>query len=196
YFATCLQLGDLWISLWNKMFFTEQMLASLRSSNFPQNFVKSEGHVPDGLTILQHDQKEILIGYEVDLNLKDLMKYNETRNYYYFLKKQLGAVFWLVRNTWMANRIIKELNSSDDMEFGIFCFIMLDDFQKNLWEAEIIFGKFKGHTLRKAHEKLMQSLGKTDATLGQKSMQPTFFSKYKSPQKSITSSFGGLLEKR
>lgn len=188
YLATCLQLGDLWISSWDKVFFTEQMLASLRPSNFPKDFVKDDGHVPDGITILRHDLKEIGIGYEVDLNLKDLDRYRRTFEYYDRLEN-IAVVFWLVRNDWIAGRIVKVLaeNVYDRSERGRFAFVRLEDFQKNIWEAKVLNGIYQGQSICKVHENLMQSLGKQGATIGQKQNREIFFSRFKSPQKSITS---------
>ncbi len=188
YFATCLQLGDLWTSSWDKVFFTEQMLASLRKSNFPKDFVSDDGHVPDGITMLRCDLKEIGIGYEVDLNLKDLDRYRKTFDYYDRLEN-VAVVFWLVRNDWIAGRIGKVLNENTygRQERGRFAFISLEDFQKNLWGAKVLNGIYQGQSIRKVHENLMQSLGKTAASVGQKSLREIFFSSFKSPQKSNTS---------
>ncbi|MBL7545332.1 MAG: hypothetical protein JNL11_16050 [Bdellovibrionaceae bacterium] len=86
YFATCLQLGDLWLSNCSKVFFTEQMLASLRSNNFPKGYANPEGHMPDGITQLRNGLKAISVGYEVDLNLKENDRYIETIRYYEALK--------------------------------------------------------------------------------------------------------------
>ena len=187
YFATCLQLGDLWTSNWPKTFFTEQMLASLRKSNFPKYFTSDEGHVPDGITMLKHELKETYIGYEVDLNLKDLERYGQTHNYYGLLDNKVCAVFWLVRNDWIAGRIQASMDERPYLPKIRISFILLDDFKKDIWSAKVYRGKYVGHTIRKIHENIMQSLGKPSAMLGQKSMSDIFFSKYKSPQKSITS---------
>jgi hypothetical protein len=193
YFATCLQLGDLWTSSWDKVFFTEQMLASLKKGNFPKDFANDDGHVPDGITILRHGLKEIGIGYEVDLNLKDIERYKQTFTYYQTLKN-VAVVFWLVRNDWIAERIQKLMNEDHFGEKIQFSFIKLEDFKKDLWLAKVYKGKFAGITIRKIHENLMQSLGKDSAALSQKPMRDIFFSKYKSPQKSITSEKEGLDE--
>lgn len=188
YLATCLQLGNLWTSSWEKVFFTEQMLASLRASNFPKNMVKDEGHVPDGITILRHGLKEIGIGYEVDLNLKDPDRYRKTFEYYEDLEN-VPVVFWLVRNDWIARKITELLK---DNPFGRrhkvqFLFIRLDDFKKDLWAAKILSGIYAGQSICKVHENLMQSIGKTAASLVQRPMQEIFFSRFKSPQKSTIS---------
>lgn len=194
YFATCLQLGDLWTSSWDKVFFTEQMLASLRKSNFPKDFANDDGHVPDGITMLRHGLKEICIGYEVDLNLKDGDRYKQTHIYYQTLKN-VAVVFWLVRNDWIAERIQKLMD--ENYIYGErfqFSFVRLDEFKKDLWSAKVFKGKFTGISIRKIHENLMQSLGKEAASLSQKLMGDIFFSKYKSPQKSITSAKAGADE--
>lgn len=188
YLATCLQLGDLWTSSWDKVYFTEQMLASLRPSNFPKNYVNDDGHVPDGITMLQHGLKDLAIGYEVDLNLKDVDRYKKTFDYYDRLEN-VAVVFWLVRNDWILNRLVQMLkeNTYGRRDRGFFAFIKLDDFQKNLWDSKVLSGIYQGQTICKVHENLMQSLGKQGASLSQKPNREIFFSKFKSPQKSTTS---------
>jgi len=195
YLGTCLQLGDLWTSSWEKMFFTEQMLASLRPSNFPKNFVKDEGHVPDGISILSHGKNEAVIGYEVDLNVKDIGRYEQTYYYYYDIKP--AVVFWLVRNDSVFAKIATAVapKSFERNAESIYSFVKLEDFKRDIWEAKVLNGKYQGQSIRKVHENIMQSLGKENANLGQKPMQEVFFSKFKSPQKSITSKKVGLDEK-
>lgn len=138
YFAICLQLGELWQSPWDKVFLTEQMLSSLKRSNFPKDYVKDNGHVPDGITTLSCCSKQITFGIEVDLNLKDRDRYQATFAYYEYLI-DIRYVFWLVRNDWMLEKILqmhKEISFNQDDSF--FLFIRLDDFKKDFWEAKII----------------------------------------------------------
>lgn len=184
YFATCLQLGDLWLSDYSKVFFTEQMLASLRSNNFPKNYANGEGHVPDGITRLQNGLKYLSVGYEVDLNLKESDRYVETIQYYEALD-DVTNVIWLVRNDWIAERILKVINAhSSNYKPKQYSFIRLDDFKSQVWEAKVFSGANVGLSIRKIHTNLMQSLGKTDATAMQNNLKEIFFSEYKSPQKS------------
>jgi hypothetical protein len=189
YLGSCLQLGDLWQFPCEKIFFTEQMLASLAPSNFPKGFKNHEGHVPDGITILRAPLKEAIIGYEVDLNLKDTQRYESTFEYYYNVKPTL--LFWLVRNTWMADKILEVgkvryggLLYGDDLLSKI-CFVLVDEFKEKIWEAQVLNGKYKGVSLRKLHANLLQNLGKDTANFGQKSLKEIFFPKFKSPQKSV-----------
>ena len=184
YFATCLQLGDLWLSSCSKVFFTEQMLASLRSNNFPKNYANGEGHVPDGLTHLSHGLKSIAVGYEVDLNLKENDRYMDTIRYYEALE-DVAVVIWLVRNDWIAERISKIISEhSNPFRPKQFSFVRLDDFKNHAWQATVIRGANNGISIRKIHTNLMQSLGKTDAISVQNNLKEIFFSEHKSPQKS------------
>lgn len=184
YFATCLQLGDLWLSDIHKVFFTEQMLTSLRPNNFPKNYANGEGHVPDGITRLQNGLKTISVGYEVDLNLKESERYEETIRYYEALE-EITHVIWLVRNDWIAERILKIISTySSHYRPKSYSFIRLDDFKNHVWEAKVFCGANIGFSIRKIHTNLMQSLGKTDAILEQNNLKEIFFSEYKSPQKS------------
>tara|TARA_B110001454_G_scaffold219198_1_gene251694 strand:- start:277264 stop:278202 length:939 start_codon:yes stop_codon:yes gene_type:complete len=188
YFATCLQLGDLWLSDCQKVFFTEQMLASLRSNNFPSNYASGEGHLPDGITRLQNGLKSVAVGYEVDLNLKEEDRYIETIRYYENIE-DISIVIWLVRNDWIAERISKVI-AADGSRYKPkqFSFIRLDDFKNQVWDAKVFRGANVGLSVRKIHTNLMQSLGKTDANIVQNNLKDIFFSDYKSPQKS--SSYG------
>lgn len=127
YLATCLQLGDLWLSSCSKVFFTEQMLASLRSNNFPAKYVNVSGHVPDGITRLQNGLKSIAVGYEVDLNLKESERYWDTIKYYEELR-DVAVVIWLVRNDWIAERISKII--SERTQCRITGFIFSEDGNK------------------------------------------------------------------
>ena len=140
-------MGDLWQFNCEKMFFTEQMLASLAPSNFPKGFKNDEGHLPDGVTILRSQLKEATVGYEVDLNLKDVESYESTFNYYHEIKPQL--VFWLVQNLWMAERIFRvgeSIHRSQHDGPSILpnvCFVLVDDFKEKIWEAAVINGKHR-----------------------------------------------------
>lgn len=185
YFATCLQLGDLWLSSCSKVFFTEQMLASLRSNNFPAKYVNGSGHVPDGITRLQNGLKSIAVGYEVDLNLKESERYWDTIKYYEELR-DVAVVIWLVRNDWIAERISKIISErASEFRAKSYSFIRLDDFKNHAWDAQVFNGANTGLSIRKVHTNLMQILGKTDAITGQNNLKEIFFSEYKSPQKSI-----------
>jgi len=188
YLATCLQLGDLWQFPCDKLFFTEQMLGSLAPSNFPKGFKNNEGHLPDGITLIRSPLRDVYLGYEVDLNLKDLQRYKET--FIYWENVQPTLIIWLVRNTWMADKIMglgKEsrhnLRNGTDILSRV-CFILLDDFKEKIWESQVLNGKYKGMTIRKLTANLLQSLSKETANFGQKSLKEIFFPKYKSPQKS------------
>lgn len=186
YFATCLQLGDLWLSNYSKVFFTEQMLASLRANNFPKGYANPEGHLPDGITHLRNGLKSIAVGYEVDLNLKENDRYLDTIRYYEDLP-DVSVVIWLVRNDWIAERILKIIYSSSyDNRKKQYCFVRLDDFKNQIWDAKVFTGSNAGINILKIHTNLMQTLGKTDATFGQNNLKEIFFSEYKSPQKSKT----------
>ncbi len=188
YLGTCLQLGDLWQLNVEKNFLTEQMLTSLAPSNFPKGFRPEDGgHIPDGLTILPGNINQAVIGYEVDLNLKDPSRYRRTAHYY---KYDVGAslVVWLVKNMWIANKIIEQLaeySHGGDVNpvLARFAFILVDDFKQRVWGAEVVIGPLKGQSIRKMHANLLQNLGKDNSKIGQKEMRDIFFPKFRSPQK-------------
>ena len=165
YLGTCLQLGDLWQMNVEKRFLTEQMLASLAPSNFPKGFRNPQSsHIPDGITILPGAVKEAVVGYEVDLNLKNEERYRSTANYYHYDAK-IHLVVWLVKNPWIANRIVDQLVAihyriERDEILKKFAFVLVDDFKKRIWDAEIFLGPMKGVSVYKLHANLLQTLGK------------------------------------
>lgn len=187
YLGTCLQLGDFWKSGLDVDFFTEQQLSSLSKWNFPQAVFAKDGHVPDGITYVRGALSTAIIGYEVDLNLKDEERYLRTISYY---KEGLGPhlVVWLVRNSWISERINSLIQrhgvatSDFDLRKRV-VFVLLDDFKKNVWGASGINATFQGVTLRKLHENLVQKVSKKAENLGQKHLQDIFFPKFLSPQK-------------
>ena len=191
YLATCLQLGSLWQSNVEAQFFTEQVLSSLASWNFPAALKAMDGHIPDGVTMIRGNLHTVTIGYEVDLNLKPEERYERTADYYRDgLKPNL--VVWLVKNLWIAEKIFWILKRKDYARDGValskqHVFILLEDFKSSAWNAKVIGGALKGETVGKLHANLIQTAGKTNAKLSQKEMTEIFFPKFKSPQKSIAS---------
>lgn len=193
YLATCLQLGEIWHEPLEKTFFTEQMLTSIAPSNFPKNLRTVTEHIPDGVTLLPGGLKNVIIGYEVDLNLKDEDRYRHTFNYYRRSAADAHLVIWLVKSPWIAGRIqevcVQNVLGNDKGEFlNRFAFVLVDDFKERIWGAEVFMGPMKGESIRKLHANLLQSLGKTAAKMGQKPMREIFFPKFKSPQKTATCS--------
>lgn len=82
----------------------------------------------------------------MDLNLKDLERYENTFECYSEINPTL--VFWLVRNNWMADKIIEVANTrlSYDRKENLLpkiCFMLVDDFKERVWEARILNGKYK-----------------------------------------------------
>jgi len=107
FFATCLQLGDLWLSSIEKQFLSEQVLASLHPTNFPPLIRNAKGHVPDGITLLGRGMKPLIVGYEVDLNLKEEARYGDAARYLEDIDVHL--VIWLVRNAWIRIESLSSL---------------------------------------------------------------------------------------
>lgn len=192
FLATCLQLGDYWLSSLGIRYITEQELSSLALSNFPKNVRPDRrsydpSHIPDGLTIFPGGLNDVVVGYEVDLNLKYEDRYISTWRYYE--KAEALVVIWLVKNMWIASRIREACKGfcEDHREVDEkLCFVLLDDFKSKVWEASVVSGKFKNLTLQKLHAKILQSVGKQPPKTPQNQMKDMFFPKYKSPQKLST----------
>lgn len=190
FLATCLQLGDYWQSDVDCVHFTEQMLASLSPSNFPKGIRDTTKHIPDGVTVFRGGKTDLVVGYEVDLNLKDEEKYSQTYSYYDQHGMNTAMIVWLVRNKWIADKISLVLQEHFNREYTpkgrVFAFVLLDDFKQNLWEAKAINPSVKGISLSKLHANLLQKVGKEPPKLVQKSFVPIFFPRHKSPQKLIS----------
>ncbi len=192
YLATCLQLGEFWQSGIPVRFYTEQMLASLAPKNFPSG-VKSTsggGHIPDGITVVPGEIDDTIIGYEVDLNLKEESRYRATWHYHNWAAKS-DLVVWLVRNEWMAKRILGEcVETHIEHQVKEFlskvAFVLTADFKQRVWGAEVFMGAMKGSSLRKLHANVIQKSGKLTPKAPQKDLKEIFFPKYRSPQKSVT----------
>ncbi len=187
YLGTCLQIGPQGFGQSEgRIYFTEQMLASLTSANFPRSFRRVEGHIPDGMTQYRNGVRDALVAYEVDINLKDEERYKKTLAYYSDGPSP-GLIIWLVKNEWMKERICQAMRSEDYTDrsrelLAKTAFVLQSDFIEKVWEAPAI-GAFAGASLRKLHENLWQSLGKKAEKSLQNSRQAVFFPKFKSPQK-------------
>lgn len=173
FLATCLQLGSYWQSGIECQYLTEQMLSSLNPSNFPKGIRESEEHIPDGITLFHCGARDVVVGYEVDLNLKDEDRYVSTYQYYSRHRADAVLVVWLVKNKWIGDKIMAIINERKGHEFTqnhqAIAFILLDEFKKNLWEAEAINSSVKGMSISKLHANLLQSMGKSAPNIGQKS---------------------------
>lgn len=188
YLATCLQIGPQGFGYnLERQYFTEQMLSSLNAANFPRSFRRVESHIPDGMTVYRAGVKEGIVGYEVDLNLKDAERYQNTFEYY---MDGVGAhlVIWLVRNGWIAEKIVSAIREKGrthehDEFLSRVAFVGLDDFKTRVWDAQCFMGKLKGLSIRKLHANLWQSMGKIPEKYRQNSGPEMFFLKHKSPQK-------------
>jgi hypothetical protein len=189
FLGTCLQLGDVWQTKTELRHFTEQMLTSLAPSSLPKGFRHPDSeHIPDGLTLFSGAIHNVIVGYEVDLNLKAKERYDSTAQYY-LSKVRANVVIWLVRNEWIAKQIVEifleqyEFRNKRENILRQFAFVLVDDFKNRTWGAEVIMGPLKGESIRKLHANLLQTLGNDTTKLGQKEMRDIFFPKFRSPQK-------------
>lgn len=185
YLGTTFQLGDL---LGSKNIpvelFSEQELASLPRTVFPFSMQHSS-HIPDGMTVFGSGKEKLIIGYEVDLNLKDKERY-KTSGFDHTISLKTNIVFWLCRNLWIAkqiSRIMQEVANDCRYDKTHHAFVLMDDFISYGWLAPIRLGFEEGSTVRKVHEKCIQKHIKTDANLGQKNNLLFYFPKHRSPQK-------------
>jgi len=201
YLATCLQLGDFLHNTDNNVHLvSEQKMQTALDDELPDGFTRLmstrdelySGHIPDGLTAIYSNNNRIVIGYEVELNLKPADRYNSMQKYWFGYRHnkfyEPDIIFFLVRNGWIAKKI---LNYCCEKEHGSknksdkFAFIDLNDFTKLGWDAPIRQGLHVGLTVRKVHENYLQIAGKDAAKITKKVDSSIYFPKYRSPQKSI-----------
>lgn len=182
YLATCLQLGDFWLSRVEKTFYTEQMLSSLGEQNFPECMQRSSSHVPDGMTVLGFGEENLVIGYEVDLNLKPNNRYIDTA-YYHWQAVRTHILVWLVRDQRLQEQICAALEKDKRELLQITAFVLLDDFRRDVWGAKIAKGYMQGESLRKLHANELQKVSKGPANIQQFNMRGIFFGKHLSPQR-------------
>ncbi len=209
YLSTALQLGGVYkVKDPGLVLFSEQEIQTLPARLLPKKIYHNKdhsagsysvGHIPDGISVLKEKSTEIIIGYEVEINLKPANRYHAMRYYYgrsFDLYSKASSeeikvdhVIILAKNLHIAQRIHFELTKLDpsvshDRQIEKLSFVLVDDFIKQGWDASIIMGDCKDLSLKKLHSIYWQQLGKTTAISRQESDWSVFFPTRQSPKKS------------
>ena len=152
YWATAVQLGDLIFGIPSGIkFFTEQEFHCTDDSNLPEWVPKSRSHVPDGFTSVQGSGGSRVIAFEVDLNIKEMLRYDKAGFYFDAGLSKFDVVLWVCGNSWILNRIKERLQGLKLRNIDIHQFMLTSDFRKDGWEAKIVHGSLAGQTIREIH---------------------------------------------
>ncbi len=199
YLATALQLSCLLKKTdANIKVFSEQELQTLPKKALPENLqieLSSSNtfgnfcHFPDDVTSFVSGDRELNIGYEVEINLKPEERYKKMNLFYTSIIFDCVKVEWVViltRAPWIAKKIHGSLSNDDGNRryFPKISYVLIDEFIKLGSDSEIFAGDFKSQSLRKVHENLWQTLGNSVEKMGKVSDWDIFFPKRKSPMKS------------
>lgn len=120
--------------------FTEQQLRRVAPDNWPDWLPHSQEHRPDGYSMYFVGTKQVVVAFEVELNVKAHARY-DTVVEFYDNKKNISFVFWLVESKSDLASIKKAFQSFGVRDWSKHHFIYLDDFRKNGWDAKFVEGK-------------------------------------------------------
>ncbi len=88
---------------------TEQELQCTDDSLLPPWVPKSRSHIPDGLTQIKSGKDSAVIAFEVELNLKPMLRYDKAGYYFDAGLSKFDVVVWACANDWIAKEIATEL---------------------------------------------------------------------------------------
>lgn len=148
YWATAIQFGEFIHEIPDGIrFFTEQELQCTYDSHLPEWVPKSRTHIPDGLTRIKCGDDVRVVAFEVELNLKEFLRYDKAAYYFDAALSKFDVVVWLCANPWIQDKIVERLKTLQIRNHDIHQFMLTSDFQANGWAAEIKGGTLTGQTL-------------------------------------------------
>lgn len=121
------------------LFFSEQQLRRIDSSEYPAWVPQSEQHRPDGYWGFSSNGPVIPIALEVELNRKSSDAYEDIGDFYSEQVK-IHRVLWLVKSKAVASRIQADIERRSKTRTKIHNYVRIKDFRKNCWSAPIILG--------------------------------------------------------
>lgn len=129
--------------------FTEQELRCYEKDRYPGWVPQTSFHRPDGYTLVSAYGCKRLIAFEVELNRKPGLIYNQicklnTMHGFY-------RVIWLVPDMPLLDHIRKSMKDLDDSVCG-HDFFTLDQFVKEGWNSKIVAGPDSGKTISEIME--------------------------------------------
>lgn len=170
YWATVVQLGDFVFGVPKEVkFFTEQQLQCADDSLLPEWVPKSRSHVPDGMTYVERANSKKVVAFEIELNLKPLLRYDKAGYYFDAGFSKFDVVLWVCANKWILNEIKNRLSGLKLRNLDIHQFVLASDVRLNGWDAQIANGTFAGTSIREIFDcnpsvKPQESLRKASGT--------------------------------
>lgn len=120
---------------------TEQEMRRYFKTDLPYWVPNTDSHRPDGFTkFVTNENQNRIVAYEVEISTKTPERYDSLAQYYTKLQ-QVELVFWLVKNINAVEIIQKSLARHREVRMNRHCFILLDDFLNNFWEAKTYNGQ-------------------------------------------------------
>jgi hypothetical protein len=149
FWVTAIHLGE-WITgvPENCDYFTEQQLRKLSTEEFPKWVPHSKQHRPDGYWKIGSSQSDRhkLIALEVEFSKKSAMAYSWLGDFYSNIII-IDQVIWVVKTNADIKYILSHLKKGSSSQAREQSFVLLDQFIKFGWQAEIFVGKDQGKRL-------------------------------------------------
>lgn len=136
---------------------SEQELRRVQAESLPLWVPKSILHRADGYWFFSHEKGGQAIALEVELSRKERGRYAEIQRYFED-QTQVSDVIWVVQQSSLLNSIQEGLNSGRRLNLEKHSFLLLEDVLNNLWDAPVIAGKYKGHSIKNIFN-LIRGLG-------------------------------------
>lgn len=147
YLASCLHLGE-WLLHQpdNSQTVSEQQLRSIEPELLPKWVPTSNLHIPDGYSTYHLTSQRVIVAFEVELSVKTSSRYESVVSFY-DNEESITLVLWLVDGVSSLDAIERCLKKYNIKHISKHQFIMLSDFLKNGWMAEVIKGKYAGRKI-------------------------------------------------
>ncbi len=120
--------------------FTEQELKCSVGNSYPYWVPNTKVHRPDGYTRIKVGTKNCIVAVEVELSLKTQERYQAVGDFYDD-RKNISHILWLVSSKSMMDSIQNAMIERRSKRIHDHHFVLLNDFDKNFWEAKLIDNK-------------------------------------------------------
>ena len=127
----------------NSQTYSEQQLRCYSEDLWPAWVPRSTMHRPDGYSVLQSKEKRLVVAFETELNLKTKHRYEKVATFY-DSQTCIDLVLWLIDSRGTMNSIKKNFEKFLMRDLSKHQFILLSDFIKIGWMANIVEGSFRG----------------------------------------------------
>lgn len=133
--ALAFQFGE-WI--WEKsrrpILITDQELLKYPQDILSELLPESDGHRPDGYTLVKTENEHALFAIEVELHAKSVDRYHSLIKWY-APQMKIQRVLWLVGESFVVDQFRKAKVEAKDNSERFHLFVSLDDYKQNGWDA-------------------------------------------------------------